>query len=61
LDKAESLLQEIESEGLFTTIEMGKFGGVKRPRNGGKGLDGVTTRDAKYYNPFIQLILGGEK
>lgn len=61
LKKAEELLKEIEREGLFTTIEKGKFGGVKRARTGGKGLEGVTTKDEKYYNPFIQLILGGER
>ncbi|EOD01671.1 lysine 5,6-aminomutase subunit alpha [Caldisalinibacter kiritimatiensis] len=61
LNKAEEMLKEIEREGLFSTIEKGKFGGVKRPRNGGKGLEGVTTKDSKYYNPFIELMLGGDK
>ena len=41
LRKAEELLTQIEKEGLFKTIEEGKFGGVKRSRTGGKGLDGV--------------------
>jgi beta-lysine 5,6-aminomutase alpha subunit (EC 5.4.3.3)/D-lysine 5,6-aminomutase alpha subunit (EC 5.4.3.4) len=41
LDKACDLLAQIEKEGLFQTIEQGKFGGVKRMRDGGKGLDGV--------------------
>ncbi|MTI48886.1 lysine 5,6-aminomutase subunit alpha [Sporosalibacterium faouarense] len=61
LENAEKLLKDIEQEGLFSTIEKGQFGGVKRPRDGGKGLDGVTIKDEKYYNPFIQLMLGGEK
>lgn len=61
VDKAEKLLKDIEAEGLFSTIEKGKFGGVKRPRDGGKGLDGVTVKDDKYYNPFIELMLGGAK
>jgi beta-lysine 5,6-aminomutase alpha subunit len=30
---------------------------VKRSRTGGKGLDGVTEKDAKYLNPFIELML----
>ncbi len=59
LDKAERLLNDIKTEGLFSTIEKGKFGGVKRPRDGGKGLKGVTVKDDKYYNPFIELMLGG--
>lgn len=59
LEDAEKLLTQIESEGLFQTIENGKFGGVKRMRNGGKGLDGVAKKDAGYFNPFIELMLGG--
>lgn len=58
--KANELLSEIEKEGLFESIEKGKFGGVKRLRTGGKGLDGVVKKDEKYFNPFIQLMLGGE-
>lgn len=59
LDKAEKLLHQVEEETLFTTIEKGIFGGVKRPRDGGKGLEGVCTRDEGYFNPFIPLMLGG--
>lgn len=61
LKKAEGLLKQIEKEGLSSTIEQGKFGGVKRARDGGKGLEGVTKKDAGYFNPFIELMLGGEK
>lgn len=61
LGNAEELLRKIESEGLFSTIEQGKFGGVKRARDGGKGLDGVAKKDAGYFNPFIELMLGGER
>ena len=61
LDKASELLSQIEKEGLFQTIEQGKFGGVKRMRDGGKGLDGVSKKDSGYFNPFIELMLGGDK
>ncbi|MFA5576700.1 MAG: lysine 5,6-aminomutase subunit alpha, partial [Tissierellaceae bacterium] len=61
LKKAEELLTQIEKEGLFKTIEEGKFGGVKRSRTGGKGLDGVAKKDKGYFNPFIELMLGGDK
>jgi beta-lysine 5,6-aminomutase alpha subunit len=61
LAEADRLLSEIEREGLFSTIEKGKFGGVKRPRDGGKGLAGVCVKDESYFNPFIRLMLGGEK
>src|SRR5699024_9224843 len=57
---AHELLGKIEEEGLFQTIEQGKFGGVKRSRTGGKGLDGVAKKDSGYFNPFIELMLGGE-
>ncbi|WP_130805578.1 lysine 5,6-aminomutase subunit alpha [Senegalia massiliensis] len=61
LDDAEKLLKDIEREGLFSTIEKGKFADVKRPRDGGKGLEGVIEKDKNYYNPFIKLMLGGER
>lgn len=61
LANAEELLLEIEKEGLFSTIEKGKFGGVKRPRDGGKGLEGVCVKDEHYFNPYIELMLGGAK
>lgn len=56
---ADALLKEIEKEGLFSTIEKGKFASVKRPKDGGKGLDGVVSKGERYFNPFIDLMLGG--
>jgi len=61
LEKAAQMLEDIEKEGLFNTIEQGKLAGVKRTFNGGKGLDGVVIKDEKYFNPFIELMLGGVK
>jgi len=61
LTEADKLLKDIEKEGLFATIEQGKFGGVKRARDGGKGLAGVCVKDESYFNPFIGLMLGGAK
>lgn len=57
LDHAISLLENMNSEGLFSALEKGIFADVKRPRNGGKGLEGVAPRSAVYYNPFIGLML----
>jgi len=57
LAKTNDLLVEIEKEGLFKTLEKGIFAGVKRPIDGGKGLDGVIMKDREYYNPFIELML----
>ncbi|MCR4857326.1 MAG: lysine 5,6-aminomutase subunit alpha [Bacteroidales bacterium] len=56
LDKAIDLLKQIVDEGLFTALEKGTFGDVKRPMNGGKGLAGVVTKGDNYFNPFIQLM-----
>ncbi|NMB06797.1 MAG: D-lysine 5,6-aminomutase subunit alpha [Tissierellia bacterium] len=61
LEDAEKLLNQIADEGLFQTIEQGKFGGVKRQRTGGKGLDGVAQKGQNYFNPFIPLMLGGTR
>ncbi|MDR2131382.1 MAG: lysine 5,6-aminomutase subunit alpha [Odoribacteraceae bacterium] len=57
LDDATALLESIEREGLFTALEKGIFADIKRPKNGGKGLDGVTEKSPRYYNPFIQRML----
>lgn len=57
LDNAIVLLETLNEEGLFTALEKGKFGDVKRPRNGGKGLDGVCPKGNNYMNPFIKLML----
>ncbi|NLW22048.1 MAG: D-lysine 5,6-aminomutase subunit alpha [Tissierellia bacterium] len=61
LEKAEKLLKEIAQKGLFASIEEGKFAGIKRSRTGGKGLDGVAKKEESYFNPFIQLMVGGER
>ena len=60
LKKADELLAEVEKDGLFKTIEQGKFGGVKRPFDGGHGLEGVCTKGENYFNPFIELFMDHE-
>lgn len=59
LHEATEMLEEIAKTGLMDTIEKGKFAEVKRSRTGGKGLDGVSLKDEIYFNPFIELMLGG--
>lgn len=56
LRKATDLLGEIEQTGLFATLEKGVFADIKRPRDGGKGLAGVVTKDDCYFNPFVELM-----
>ena len=58
LADATSILKEIEREGLFETLAQGKFAGIKRGMDRGKGLDGVVQKDTNYFNPFINLFLG---
>ena len=58
LDNAVALLEELVKEGLFNALEKGKFGDVKRPKDGGKGLDGVVAKGEHYSNPFIELMKG---
>lgn len=60
LKKADELLEEVEKEGLFSTIEKGIFGSVKRPFDGGHGLEGVCTKGENYFNPFIPLFMDHE-
>ena len=58
LDNAIELLAKIAKEGLFNALEKGMFADVKRPKTGGKGLDGVCPKGANYMNPFINLLKG---
>ncbi len=57
LHDATHLLEQLVEEGLFPALEKGIFGGVKRHRDGGKGLAGVIKKEAHYYNPFIELMM----
>ena len=61
LTKAADLLEKIERDGLFATLERGTFADIKRMRDGGKGLNGVVLRAEGYYNPFLTLLEGGTK
>jgi len=57
LNNAYNLLKEIEKQGLFVTIENGIFAGIKRPLDGGKGVDGVVQKNKDYYNPFMEIMI----
>lgn len=56
LNKAYDLLEKVKEEGLFTALEKGYFANVRRSRQGGKGLDGVTRKSSLYLNPYIELF-----
>lgn len=57
LGKTIGLLEQIQKESLFTALEKGIFAGIKRSREGGKGLNGVFIKADNYYNPFIDSML----
>lgn len=59
LTRATELLSEIERLGLFETLEKGVFADIKRPRDGGKGLDGVFQKAPGYFNPFLEPMKKG--
>ena len=51
LDETVQMLSEVKKHGLFAAIETGMFAEIKRPRDGGKGFDGVYEKAPGYYNP----------
>jgi beta-lysine 5,6-aminomutase alpha subunit len=57
LNKATYLLEEIKKNGLFHTIEKGIFAGIKRPQDGGKGLDGVFVKEGVYFNLVLEEMI----
>lgn len=61
LSKSLELLKSIEQDGMFATLEAGKFAGIKRPIDGGKGLKGVFLKDQHYQNPFPELLMREEQ
>lgn len=56
LNKANHLLETIKHEGLFKTLEKGRFAEVKRPIDGGKGLDGVIKKSKDYEDYVFNKI-----
>jgi beta-lysine 5,6-aminomutase alpha subunit len=56
LDEAERFLKEVGGMGLMSAIEQGRFADIKRPLDGGKGLDGVFKKAADYSNPIMEQL-----
>ncbi|WP_340268919.1 lysine 5,6-aminomutase subunit alpha [Aquipuribacter nitratireducens] len=61
LGEAVDLLERITATdgGLLAAIAEGTFGGMRRPADGGRGLDGVVVRADDYVNPVSDLLEGG--
>ena len=58
LGEAVELLERIAAEGLLDAIADGTFGIMRRPADGGRGLDGVARHEDGYFNPATELLEG---
>jgi beta-lysine 5,6-aminomutase alpha subunit len=58
LNDSVKLLKHIDKVGLFKAIEGKAFAEVSRRLDGGKGYQGVFTRDDDYLNPFLDRLEG---
>ncbi len=56
LGEATLFLERVATEGLFKAMARGEFADIKRPEEGGKGLQGVFRKDAQYFNPFLDTM-----
>jgi beta-lysine 5,6-aminomutase alpha subunit len=54
LEQAVELLRRVAAAGMFDAIEQGWFADTPRPRDGGRGLEGVAERSPAYANPFLE-------
>ncbi|HTW83829.1 MAG TPA: lysine 5,6-aminomutase subunit alpha [Candidatus Sulfotelmatobacter sp.] len=52
------LLERVEERGLMAAIEDGSFADVRRPREGGRGFEGVFAKAPTYWNPFADALAG---
>jgi beta-lysine 5,6-aminomutase alpha subunit len=58
LEECRQMLRKVADIGMFAAIEAGMFADTVRTRDGGKGLDGVITKDAAYVNPLGETLAG---
>jgi beta-lysine 5,6-aminomutase alpha subunit len=58
VDLLERILAHPGRAGLLEAIADGTFGLMRRPADGGKGLDGVARKAPGYYNPAADLLEG---
>jgi beta-lysine 5,6-aminomutase alpha subunit len=56
LHGAVRILERVAERGLMAAIEDGTFADVRRPRDGGRGYDGVFAKDPAYWNPFAEAL-----
>ncbi|HAE23643.1 MAG TPA: D-lysine 5,6-aminomutase subunit alpha, partial [Spirochaetaceae bacterium] len=51
-----NFMEEVEAIGMFDSIERGLFAEVKRPKDGGKGFEGLIKKGPGYFNPFEDYL-----
>jgi len=54
LEGAERLLRHVAAIGLFDALSSAVFADTRRPRDGGRGREGVVARHPEYSNPFLE-------
>jgi beta-lysine 5,6-aminomutase alpha subunit len=54
------ILDGVAARGLMAAIEGGTFADVRRPRDGGRGYEGVFAKAPAYWNPFADALAGDE-
>ena len=59
LGETVAFLREISDKGLLDAIATGMFAEVKRPKDGGKGLEGLIKKGPEYYNPVEDALKSG--
>jgi beta-lysine 5,6-aminomutase alpha subunit len=52
LQEATDFLKQVDEIGLFDAVEKKMFADISRPKNGGKGLEGVKEKEKDYWNPI---------
>jgi beta-lysine 5,6-aminomutase alpha subunit len=63
LEDTVAFMEEIADKGLLDSIAQGLFADVKRPKDGGKGLEGLVEKGPEYWNPVedeLKAALGLE-
>ncbi len=56
LNQTVEFLEHVQHLSLFDAVEQGMFAEVKRPKTGGKGLEGVYEKSEDYWNPFEDFL-----
>ncbi len=59
LSQTIEFLHEIGEKGLLDAISTGMFAEVKRPKDGGKGLEGIVKKGNNYWNPVEEALKAG--